>query len=152
MSEVAVPEPDTRFEDAVRIDVAERRVRFSVDETIYDLDVVMGAAYLFLDRCYVFLDREADQRISVVLRTREATNDEALMTMAGNFSNELLNQALRKQVGEANAKVREFIMARALFSAEGPSTIDKLLAELDAEEMSSDDLDIPVPWEKPTSG
>ena len=137
------------IEDAVRADVGERRVRFSVDETIYDLDVVMGAAYLFLDRCYVYLDREADKRVSVVLRTREATNEEALLAMAGNFSNELLNQALRKQVGESNAKIREFIMARALFSAEGPSTIDKLLAELDAEEMSSDDLDIPVPWEKP---
>lgn len=138
--------------DPVRTSVDERRVRFSVDETIYDLDVIMGAAYLFLDRCYVFLDREADKRVSVVLRTREAATEEALYEMAGNFSNELLNQALRKQIGESNAKIREFIMARALFSAEGPSTIDRLLAELDAEEMSSDDLDIPVPWEKSSGG
>ena len=152
MSEGVSPDPDVRIDGAVRMAVGERRVQFSVDETIYDLDVVMGAAYLFLDRCYVFLDREADQRVAVVLRSREASTEEALFTMAGNFSNELLNQALRKQVGESNAKLREFIMARALFSAEGPSTIDKLLAELDAEEMSSDDLDIPIPWEKPTGG
>ncbi|MBM4367613.1 MAG: His-Xaa-Ser system protein HxsD [Deltaproteobacteria bacterium] len=130
-------------------ELAERRVRLSVDESVYDLDVIMGAAYLFIDRCYVYLDREADRRVSVVLRTREATTEAALEQLAGHFANELLNQALRKNIGEANAKIREFIMARALFSAEGPSTIDKLLAELDAEEMATDDLDIPVPWEKP---
>ncbi len=130
----------------------ERRVRFTVDESIYDLDVIMGAAYLFIDRCYVFLDREADRRVAVVLRTREAATEEGLTALAGHFSNELLNQALRKNIGESNAKIREYIMARALFSAEGPSTIDKLLAELDAEEMASDDLDIPVPWEKPPGG
>ncbi|MBM4392128.1 MAG: His-Xaa-Ser system protein HxsD [Deltaproteobacteria bacterium] len=128
---------------------SERRVRLSVDESVYDLDVIMGAAYLFIDRCYVYLDREADRRVSVVLRTREATTEAALEQLAGHFANELLNQALRKNIGEANAKIREFVMARALFSAEGPSTIDKLLAELDAEEMATDDLDIPVPWEKP---
>lgn len=130
-------------------ELSERRVRLSVDESIYDLDVIMGAAYLFIDRCYVYLDREADRRVAVVLRTREATTEAALQQLAGHFANELLNQALRKNIGEANAKIREFIMARALFSAEGPSTIDKLLAELDAEEMATDDLDIPVPWEKP---
>lgn len=132
--------------------VDERRVRFSVDESVYDLDVIMGAAYLFIDRCYVFLDREADRRVAVVLRSRDVATEESLTALAGHFSNELLNQALRKNIGESNAKIREFIMARALFSAEGPSTIDKLLAELDAEEMASDDLDIPVPWEKPPGG
>ncbi len=130
-------------------ELSERRVRLSVDESIYDLDVIMGAAYLFIDRCYVYLDREADRRVAVVLRTREPTTESALETLAGHFANELLNQALRKNIGESNAKIREFIMAKALFSAEGPSTIDKLLAELDAEEMATDDLDIPVPWEKP---
>ncbi len=130
-------------------ELSERRVRLSVDESIYDLDAIMGAAYLFIDRCYVYLDREADRRVVVVLRTREATSEAALEELAGHFSNELLNQALRKNIGEANAKIREFIMAKALFSAEGPSTIDRLLAELDAEEMATDDLDIPVPWEKP---
>ncbi len=133
--------------------VEDRRVRFSVPEEIYDLDVIMGAAYLFLDRCYVFLDRVADKRVQVVLRTREPIEDDApLHALAGDFSNELLNQALRKNIGDSNAKIREMIMARALFSADGPSTIDRLLAELDAEEMASDSLDIPVPWETPKDG
>lgn len=138
-------------ENALISQVDERRVRFTVDESIYELDVIMGAAYLFLDRCYVFLDRVGDRKVQVVLRTRQATSEEELLASIGNFSSELLNQALRKQVGESNGRLREFIMAKALFAADGPSTIDRLLAELDAEEMASDDLDIPVPWEKPAS-
>ncbi len=136
-------------ENQLTTELAERRVRFQVDESVYDLDVIMGSAYLFLDRCYVFLDRVGDRRVQVVLRTRGAASEEELGALAGQFANELLNQALRKQIGEANGRLREYIMARALFSADGPSTIDRLLAELDAEEMASDDLDIPVPWEKP---
>lgn len=139
-------------ENELQTEVDERRVRFSIDESVYDLDVVMGAAYLFLDRGYVFLDRVGDRRIQVALRTRKAASEEELHALAGEFANELLNQALRKRVGEANGRLREFIMAKALFAADGPSTIDRLLAELDAEEMASDDLDIPVPWEKPSGG
>lgn len=131
-------------------EVEARRVRFVVAESIYDLDVVQGAAYLFVGRCYVWLDRPADRKVEVVLRPKGAADADALEALAGEFQNELLNQALRKNVGAANAKIREFIMAKAFFSLDAPSTIDKLLAELDAEEMGDDALDIPIPWE--TSG
>ncbi len=139
-------------DNALQAEVSERRVRFTIDESIYALDVIMGAAYLFIDKAYVFLDRAADRQVVVALRARGPASAEELESLSGQFANELLNQALRKQIGESNGRLREYILARALFAAEGPSTIDKLLAELDAEEMASDDLDIPVPWEKPTNG
>jgi His-Xaa-Ser system protein HxsD len=126
--------------------VGDRRVSFEIDESIYPLDTIQGAAYLFLDRCYVFLDRPADRRVAVVLRTKGDADTATLEALGGEFSNELLNQALRKAVGANNAKLREFILAKALFSVDAPSSIDKLLAELDAEEMEP--LEIPVPWEK----
>ena len=69
-----------------------------------------------------------------------------LDALAGEFQNELLNQALRKNIGASNARIREFIMAKAFFSVDAPSTIAKLLAELDAEEMKDAELEIPVPW------
>jgi His-Xaa-Ser system protein HxsD len=134
--------------EGLTFEVAERRVRFVVDESIYDLEAVMGAAYLFVDRCYCWLDRAADKKVLVVLRTREdAPSEDTLAALAGEFGNELLNQALRRRVNSSNGKIREYIMARALFSADGPSTVDRLLAELDAEEMDTP-LDIPVPWAK----
>ncbi|MFZ5479996.1 MAG: His-Xaa-Ser system protein HxsD [Myxococcota bacterium] len=135
--------------DALTTEVAERRVRFVVNEEVYDLDVIQGAAYLFLDRCYVFLDRPGDRRVEVVLRTKGEADAAALEALAGEFANELLNQALRKNIGASNARIREFLMAKAFFSVDAPSTIDRLLAELDAEEMKEDPLEIPVPWASP---
>jgi His-Xaa-Ser system protein HxsD len=126
-------------------DIGDRRVSFVVSEDLYALDVIQGAAYLFLDRCYVFLDRPADRQVAVVLKAKGETDAAALDALAGEFANELLNQALRKAIGASNAKIREFILAKALFSVDAPSSIDKLLAELDAEEMEP--LEIPVPWE-----
>lgn len=129
------------------VDIPARSVRFTVDESVYDLDVIYGAAYLFVDRCYVWLDRPADRKVEVVLRAKGEATGPVLDALAGEFQNELLNQALRKNIGESNARIREFIMAKAFFSVDAPSTIDKLLAELDAEEMKDAELEIPVPWE-----
>lgn len=131
------------------VELGERRVSFEIGEDVYDLDTIQGAAYLFLDRCYVWLDRVGDRRVKVVLRARGEADVPTLEGMAGEFANELLNQALRQRVGAANARIREFIMAKAFFSVDAPSTIDKLLAELDAEEMAEDSLEIQVPWDEP---
>ena len=49
-----------------------RSVRLQIDERLYPLDAVRGAAYLFLDRCFVRLDRPADQRIDITLKTKAA--------------------------------------------------------------------------------
>ncbi len=129
-----------------------RSIRFEVGEDIYPLDVIQGAAYLFVDRAYLFLDRPRDGRVTVVLKTRGPTDPEALEALAGEFANELLNQALRKNIGESNARIREFVMARAFFAADGPSTIDRLLAQLDEEELAEAPLDIAVPWQEPRNG
>ena len=67
-------------------------------------------------------------------------------------ANELLNQIVRVRVGEATARIREYTLAKAFFSDPGRSTIDALLAELDAEELDEDPLEIEVPWETPADG
>lgn len=135
-----------------------REVRFTVSEELYPLEVIQGAAYLFLDRCYVWMDRPADRQVLIRLRLKagaQAGEGSAervaggLEQMAGEMSNELLNQALRRNIGQSNARIREFIMARAFFAADTPSTVDRLLAELDEEEMASAPLEIQVPWSKP---
>ena len=125
-----------------------RRVSFTLNETIYPLDAIYGAAYLFVDRCFLFLDRPADQQVEVRLKPRKAPSDGELDALAGEFANELLNQVLRQRVSESTARIREYYMARAFFSAPAQASIDQLLAELDAEEMEEDDLEIAVPWEE----
>ena len=126
----------------------ERRVRFPIDESLFPLDAIYGAAYLFVDRCYVFLDRPTDQVVEVQLRTKGEADEAALEALAGEFANELLNQVVRQRVGESTAQIREYYMAKAFFADSNQTSIDALLAELDAEELEEDPLEISVPWEE----
>jgi His-Xaa-Ser system protein HxsD len=135
--------------------IDERRVAFVIDEDVYPRDAVYGASYLFVDRCFVFLDRPADRKIEVRLKSRQPADQAALEKLAGEFANELLNQVLRVRVGESTGRLREYTLSRAFFAEDTRSSIDQLLAELDAEELAEDPLEVPVPWETgapPTEG
>jgi His-Xaa-Ser system protein HxsD len=126
-----------------------RRVSFTLDENIYPRDAVFGAAYLFLDRCYLFFTRPGESQVEVRLKPKEETDAEGLERLAGEFGNELLNQVVRQRVGESTAQIREYYMAKAFFADSNQTSIDALLAELDAEELEEDPLEISVPWEEP---
>lgn len=127
-----------------------RRVSFTLDENIYPRDAIYGAAYLFLDRCFLFLTRPGDDRVEVRLKPKDDETDKAgLEKLAGEFANELLNQVVRVRVGESTAQIREYYMAKAFFADSNQTSIDALLAELDAEELDEDPLEIAVPWEEP---
>lgn len=125
-----------------------RRVSFVLDETVYPRDAVYGAAYLFVDRCWLFLARPGDDQIEVRLKGKQAMDQAALEALAGEFANELLNQVVRQRVGESTAQIREYYMAKAFFADSNQTSIDALLAELDAEELEEDPLEISVPWEE----
>ncbi len=141
----------TETEDEVTLtyDLDARSVAFTIDEDVYARDAVYGASHLFVDRCWLYLTRPAERMIRVRLRTKEAATESELEALAGEFANELLNQVVRRQVGEATRSIREYYMARAFFGTPQTSTIDRLLAELDAEELAEEDLEIRVPWARP---
>jgi His-Xaa-Ser system protein HxsD len=126
----------------------QRDVILEVDETLYPLDAIYGTCYLFVDRCYVFLERTEDKKVRIRLRAKSETSPEVLEALVGEFANELLNQVLRFKVSEATAQIREYTMARAFVSSPAQASIDALLAELDAEELEEDDLEISVPWKE----
>lgn len=126
----------------------QRDVILEVDETLYPLDAIYGTCYLFIDRYYVFLERAEDKKVRVRMRTKKETSEEVLEALIGEFANELLNQVLRFKVSEATSQIREYTMARAFVSSPAQASIDALLAELDAEELEDDDLEISVPWEE----
>jgi His-Xaa-Ser system protein HxsD len=115
---------------------------------VYPRDAVLGCAYLFVDRCYVYLTRPADKRLGVRLRAKGDTSEAILNALAGEFANELLNQVLRFRIGESSRRLREYTFAKAFFSQPARTSIDALLAELDAEDLAEDPLEIQVPWQK----
>lgn len=129
-----------------------RRVSFTLDEELYARDAILGAAYLFVDRCFVFLARPADKQVEVRLKLKDGKADpDALEALAGEFANALLDQVVRFRVAETTGRIREYYMARAFFTTATQSSIDQLLAELDEEELEDDDLEIDVPWETPAA-
>ena len=135
-----------------QFELGPRQIEFVIDEQVYPRDALLGTAYLFIDRCYVLLTRPADAKVGVRLRTKADADPATLEALAGEFANELLNQVLRHRIGESTRTIREYYMARAFFTDPATSTIDALLAELDAEELADDPLEISVPWEEPAGG
>jgi His-Xaa-Ser system protein HxsD len=123
-------------------------VELSFDEGLYPRDAVYGAAYVFIDRCYVHLDRKGDRQIAVRLRGKRGVSVDG-EALAGEFENELLGQAWRRQIeGESRAFV-EAITTRALAGAAGPPGLDELLAmDISPETAFEDPLGIAMSWEE----
>ncbi len=133
-----------------------------LDLGVYPLEVVMSSAYVFIDRCYVLIDKEAPERVRVSLRPKPSTQADALAAIGGELENELLSQALRLHIGTRHDKLREVLVARALFGAapeldEGGDAalgdIDTALANspdvpADTDDYLDDPLGIAVPWEQ----
>jgi His-Xaa-Ser system protein HxsD len=123
-------------------------VELSFDEGLYPKDAVYGAAYVFIDRCYVHLDRKGDRQITVRLKGKRGVplDGEAL---AGELENELLGQAWRRQIAEENRALVEAITTRALAGAAGPPGLDELLAtDIGPETAFDDPLGIAMSWEE----
>ena len=130
----------------------------SLDVGLYPRDVLYAAAYVFLDRAYVLLDRDA-ARFLVHLRGKQPLEEATLRAMAGEFENELLAQALRLRVVKANQKVIEDITSLAIFGAaenRGDRREDSTsaAAESSLQEIVDDGMDflddplaIAKPWE-----
>lgn len=135
------------------LDAAQHRVTLSLEIGLYPIDVVYGAAYVFLDRCYVLLDKQEGgargaSRYLVHLRAKGPLSAEQLSAMSGEFSNELLSQALRRKIVKANQKIIEEITTQAIAGAAGgtlPS--DFLDSGDDGMDFLDDPLGIAVPWE-----
>jgi His-Xaa-Ser system protein HxsD len=130
-----------------------------VEQALYPAESIMGTAYVFTDRCYVLLDRTADGKVKVSLAAKSGTSPEAFAAITGEFQNELLAQALRHHIAKQHEKVREIIVARALFGAapqvEAPLPVDDAKLGLDPrfvpasdDDFLEDPLGIAVPWEE----
>lgn len=134
------------------VNAKKNEVTWDIGTGTYPMDAVYGASYVFLDRCYVYLDKTADKRIVIVLQGKEALDKAALESLAGEFSNELLHQVLRTRIAKRTGKVREMIIGRALFSAEGATDdygLDDDYDDLgDDADYLDDPLGIAVPWEE----
>ena len=123
-------------------------IAFDVDEGLYPLEDIYGDSYIFIDRCLVFLSRPKTGEIKVELTARGSATAADLDALAGEFANELLSQVTRLRLSNSTARLREYYTAAALRAATSAPSVDELLAELEAEELLEDPLEIMVPWEE----
>ena len=98
------------------LDATTSTLTLSLDVGLYPRDVLYAAAYVFLDRAYVLLDRQ-DSRFIVRFRSKRPLETSVFEAMAGEFENELLAQALRHQVFDANQRIIEDVVAVAIGGA-----------------------------------
>jgi His-Xaa-Ser system protein HxsD len=118
------------------------------DEELYPKDAVYGAAYVFIDLCYLHLERAGDKRVRVRLKAKSGQADDT-QSCAGDFENEILSQAYRQQLAGENRALIESLTARAIAGAAGPPGLDELLAmDIGAETAFDDPLGIAMSWEE----
>jgi len=138
----------------MQIKESENQVLITVSSKIYPLEAVYGAAYVFLNRTYIFLDEKKKGEILITLKAKEKMDKKQLENLAGEFYNELLNYSLRNEISKNNQKLREYIVSRALIGALGEDEEEVELEKTEEEpeekieEWKGDYLGLSIPWEK----
>lgn len=79
---------------------------------LYPKEAVMKAAYHFIDKSYLHVDYSDGDYIIEIISKNEKNDD----SIALEFENELLAQAVRYQVYTQTHTIREILMARAMSS------------------------------------
>jgi His-Xaa-Ser system protein HxsD len=136
-------------QELVSADLDTGVVSVLVDSSLYPLEALYGAAYIFIDRCYVLLDKPDATHFKISLSTKKGDADaETLKALVGEFSNELLSSAWRAKITQENRAIIESVTSRAIAGAMGPPSFDDLAAFDFTEEPFEDPLGIAQSWEE----
>jgi His-Xaa-Ser system protein HxsD len=137
-------------ENLARVDVGEGRATIDVDASLYPLEAVYSAAYVFIDRCYVLLDRPEPTTLRVILAPKKAEEDLAaqLRPLVGELANELVSAAWRHRITAQNRAQIEAVTLQAVAGAMGPPTLDDLESFDFTDEAFEDPLGIAMSWEE----
>lgn len=97
--------------------VSDKTLTLEVDTAIYSLEALFRVCYAFTDRCYLFLE-PATKDTSVVVRITGKKPDLGLDTVAGEFSNALIDERVRRDIATETMSIRELIVAQAFAEAD----------------------------------
>ena len=136
-------------QDLVAYDSTDGIVTLRVDPTLYPLEAIYAAAYVFIDRCFVFLDKPADGLTRVTLGAKKgAITAESARELVGEFANELLSCAWRSQIARDSRATIEAVTAQALSGARGAPSLEELEAFDFSDDAFEDPLGIAMSWEE----
>jgi His-Xaa-Ser system protein HxsD len=124
-------------------------VRIALDDSLYPLEALYGAGYIFIDRCFVLLDRPQPGRWLATLTPKSGDGDAAaLRALAGEFANELLSCAWRYQITQANRAQIVQVTTQAIAGAVGEPSLEELEKFDFSGDAFDDPLGIAVTWEE----
>jgi His-Xaa-Ser system protein HxsD len=134
----------------------ENYVLISVNSEIYSLDTVYTAAYVFLEKAYIFLDGDLKKEIFIKLTAKKKFNKEELTLLGQEFLNELINYGFYKKQSEQNRQIRQILLRKALLTGlDGENEQEELFKEFETLECNEGDLEeiedpegIAIPWEE----
>lgn len=84
-----------------------------IDKNLFNKDIILKAAYNFLDRWYFFFKLDKSENIILVFTKREE-NSEKVENIISDFSDELLSVYLRDKLERENKTIRETIVSLAI--------------------------------------
>jgi len=109
-----------------------------IDTSIFEKDIILKAAYNFLDIWYFFFKFDQDKNIVLECRAKDGVNFSS-ETIIGEYSDELLAVYLRDKLEKDNKIIRETIVTKAI---NGPLDMQNFVSlDTDAQEKSEIDFD-----------
>lgn len=91
----------------------ENILELTIDTNIFPKEIILKAAFNFLDRWYFFFKFDENKNMILQL-TKRAENDENLEKIIENFSDTLLETYLRDKLEKDNKVIRETIVNKAI--------------------------------------
>jgi His-Xaa-Ser system protein HxsD len=139
--------------DLASLERGPRSIGLLVQASSYPLSAVYGAAYVFLDRCWVLLDKPDATHVRVTLAAKAADGNggASLDTLAAEFAEELVSAAWRVGVEHDTRSLIEAAVARAHAGGDAPPSLDELAGYEfagDAGAATEDPLGIAMSWEE----
>lgn len=119
---------------------------FAINPQIYPLELVYSASYIMIDKAFIILDGDPQQKILVEIRKKKP--EQNIRDLVTEFNEELLNYAVYQIQSEKNRDIREIILQRVLLT-NAPSYFNNAEKEdCECEEEIEDPEGIMKIWEE----
>lgn len=111
-----------------------------IDTQIFSKDIVLKAAYNFLEKGYFYFFLDSDKNI-ILQFTRKHEIDIDPKVIIGDFSDELLDVYLRDKIERDNKVIREAIVTKAINGPIDPANFISFESEENNQEQNQIDFD-----------
>jgi His-Xaa-Ser system protein HxsD len=136
--------------DLLAIEPGEGSVGLRISAAAHPVSAVYGAAYLFLDRCWVLLDRPDADHVRVTLTPRGGASAGAQLdasALAAEFAEELVSGTWRAAIANETRSLIEAAISRAHAGGDAPPSLDELAGYEFSKDAMEDPLGIAASWE-----